>query len=906
MDKGRHSSRRDLFAAQDPVELFESVDTDGNGQISLAEFKQLHNRVVAEERSLQRNEGRALEEASTQRRNKVYYQKVATALLLGLLLIIGANAAMTAAVVFLTKDVGVNSEGVMINPITGDALRVSSADTSVSSWGGLVDSATGKTVQTAETAESQTLDSRLPDSVWQEIRFLEFSSESGGYLHLAVTAAVRKPDDTALHGSIVTMYTALGWIELDADIVTFHESMAGVFTSAGFEVAGERRRLSSAFVLIGLFNSVPAFEGWNTTYDSPPKIPETYHAQIEYLHPCKQLDRETGLTEDLCAEHGVPDEYIADEHGTSRTGVAANAGAPYSDGVDSDALMNLKLYARVGAEIWADAATSMQRESFNNMANLGGWTLDRVTSALGAADTQDVAQTWQPTGERFFCRTAPGPKAISFSPDLWIAAYKGELVHNNTDAMKFLVKHRRTNNVSVEYITTVPETVDGVLTVYPLQITANLTRADDPRVQELIVNFNTFDALSTVDPSIFSWGLDAPFTNATACESTLNMTTPYDERGWATGYEGVIPRDMKIAGSAPFMPFLGAPDSTPFFQALRSSPYSTAQEIIRAIENGTIVLNSTDDIEDDAVVAGRMSIDAYVAEQARLDEFNIRDNSTTYTSAENETRRQLETEELETQDQETKELETVFHGVVDTRNDQQVGRQLQYNDYCSDDDTKTKKLKFIKFADCSIEVSQPRLCKTSFSCEADVAQFGPVVLGLMAAIAVDCTDDFSQCLASGCLALSLALGIRGFSFTFLTIQVCILAQVFKCNHCKAPYIEWRRHCETYREWRWWWPGWQNRQRCWWKEHHLCRAGQEEENQVVQFIYSVSVEVNIVIAGFEGTLLIYDNTHCPTGKCNGLYHKDGDNREGQGRDVRLHGRVYVCIIWCGDVWSGWIV
>ena len=161
----RRSSRSSIFAAHAPEELFESIDTDANGKISLAEFKQLHSRIVAEERKLQQAEVQALEEANTQRKNKVYYQKVATALLLGLLLIIGANAAMTAAVVFLTKDVGVNSEGVMINPITGDALKVSSADTSVSSWGGLVDSATGKTVHTAENAESQTLDSRLSDSV---------------------------------------------------------------------------------------------------------------------------------------------------------------------------------------------------------------------------------------------------------------------------------------------------------------------------------------------------------------------------------------------------------------------------------------------------------------------------------------------------------------------------------------------------------------------------------------------------------------------------------------------------------------------------------------------------------------------------------------------------------------------
>ena len=131
----RITSTEGLCSSRDPEALFKSVDTDCNGNISLAEFKLLHSRVVAEERELVQNEGRAREEAFTQRKNKVYYQKLASALTLGILLTIGANAAMTAAVVFLSKDMGVNSEGVMVNPITGDALKVSSADTSVSTWG---------------------------------------------------------------------------------------------------------------------------------------------------------------------------------------------------------------------------------------------------------------------------------------------------------------------------------------------------------------------------------------------------------------------------------------------------------------------------------------------------------------------------------------------------------------------------------------------------------------------------------------------------------------------------------------------------------------------------------------------------------------------------------------------------
>ena len=72
------------------------------------------------------------------------------------------------------------------------------------------------------------------------------------------------------------------------------------------------------------------------------------------------------------------------------------------------------------------------------------------------------------------------------------------------------------------------------------------------------------------------------------------------------------------------------------------------------------------------------------------------------------------------------------------------------------------------------------------------------------------------------------------------------------------------------------------------------------------MYQVNVGVDIWIAGLEGTLYIYDNTHCGNEKCNGMYHSEGDNRWGQGRDVRLSGRVWLCHLWCMDVWAGWIV
>ena len=88
-------------------------------------------------------------------------------------------------------------------------------------------------------------------------------------------AVSRVIDKHALHGSYVNIHTSVGTITLDGSILTFTDGMEGVFKNAGFAVVSRQRRLQGVFELIGLFNSVAAFEGWNATYDLPPKIPTT-------------------------------------------------------------------------------------------------------------------------------------------------------------------------------------------------------------------------------------------------------------------------------------------------------------------------------------------------------------------------------------------------------------------------------------------------------------------------------------------------------------------------------------------------------------------------------------------------------------------------------------------------------
>ena len=70
-----HEESPSLAAEKDSKELFESVDTDGNGAISLAEFRLLHSRIVTEERKLVEDERKAAEEASMQRKSTTYYKR---------------------------------------------------------------------------------------------------------------------------------------------------------------------------------------------------------------------------------------------------------------------------------------------------------------------------------------------------------------------------------------------------------------------------------------------------------------------------------------------------------------------------------------------------------------------------------------------------------------------------------------------------------------------------------------------------------------------------------------------------------------------------------------------------------------------------------------------------------------
>eukprot|EP00964_Phaeocystis_antarctica_P020650 scaffold11422_cov71-Phaeocystis_antarctica.AAC.1 len=230
--------------------------------------------------------------------------KAAIAMGVLILLVVGLNAGLTAAIVFLSKDVKVVG-GVLVDPSTNEPLKTSSADTKVASDGILRDRASNRAIATASALQELAIDSRLPDSAWDELKYIDVRNDNGGSVHLFVQAFTRIPSTNALHGSFVKIHSTIGTITLDGDLMTFSDNLdTRAFADAQFAVTSTGRRLVGIIYLIGFFNQIPSFDGWNTTYDTPPLIPSIFYANASLLYGC------TYGNSNLCDKADVPAEAI--------------------------------------------------------------------------------------------------------------------------------------------------------------------------------------------------------------------------------------------------------------------------------------------------------------------------------------------------------------------------------------------------------------------------------------------------------------------------------------------------------------------------------------------------------------------------------------------------------------------
>lgn len=850
-----------------PKEMFTACDEDGSGKIGLAEFEKLHS-IIAENCSKMEARKEAFkQDAAHEHRFSSLYKKLLIALAVILVVMLGGNAGLTAAVVYATKDTKV-SGGVLRDESTGLPLKVASTDTSVAPDGHMVNAATGKELTVGENKQKldQPLSSCLPDSVWNEIKYVEFTNAEGGYLHLLVQATVRKVVTSSLHGSTIIIYTAIGQIELDGLVVTFKETMAGAFSQAGFEVTSTRRRLQGAFDLMGLFNSVPAFENLCEDVETP-TFPTTFHAQADQLHACLIHDG----TLDVCRKYGVPHSHMQDSSGKLATEMTTAQ------------LAEATMYARVSSEMWSDAASGMERESFSSLANFPGWTFDRVTSA-STAGSLDVAQTWDATGETFFCRTEESHHVLKFDASKYAASYKGTKTVDGTEAMHFLIKSKESEGMTIDYYVT--QSADANL-VIPLRLDAHIVTNDPkwPR-REIIFKFKVFEVLSSVASSIF-WG-GSSFSPSTTCASTNAYTA--NDRGADDGSKP-IPSNAMIGGTAPFFSFFGAPDSTVFFAKLNASPSTTAAQYAALLPSLSSITDES--VKTAAQLSGRLTpaqmTERQKKQSAEQSASSRRSLFPKLPSAQDFQR--IRKRKLAEWGSEIDHLQPAYDAAFDEKgNRRALGHDLLVNgdsntatpgncnmnaktDGNCPDSCSTSLSDWLEPVDlpCDVTLSLPHICNPQIECDIDSWGYpnsatGPLVLGISGSIALDCTPEWDRCAVEGCVTFNIGLGIPDvWDFTFATVTFCMGTNPVSGAGCGF-----------------------------------------------QKYYKFEVGIDIWVAYATATVMLYDNygvspfTPSNRNKCLSDGGGWGKSDDGEFKIIRVHVTAGLCPFWCFDVYNSYII
>ena len=427
--------------------------------------------------------------------------KAAIAMGVLILLVVCMNAGLTAAIVFLSKDVKdvkvIN--GMLTDASTNRPLQVSSADTTVVD-GTLRDKASNKVVATASALQELAIDSRLPDSAWDELKYIDVRNDNGGAVHLFVQAFTRVPSTHALHGSYVTIHATIGTITLDGDLMTFSDSSStGVFAAAQFPVTSSGRKLAGIIYLIGFFNQIPSFDAWNTTYDTPPLIPSVFYANASLLYAC------TYGNSNLCDQTDVPARSLT---------VLAD-----------------KLWAVSRVDMWADLNAGIGKEVYHDLAGNPGWTLEKHLDLN--AKTEHTKQTWHASNESYFCRTTPQPPYMSswlspLSATKSRASYKGTVDGETYGALtEELLHHFQIKPVEVEHISLDFYThlvgQDVVPAFVQLRIGSDV---DDQDARFIAYKFDSFLPLQSLPAAgaIFNQAVSPDHFNATHCADTLAYT----------------------------------------------------------------------------------------------------------------------------------------------------------------------------------------------------------------------------------------------------------------------------------------------------------------------------------------------------------------------------------------------
>lgn len=540
----------------DRATVFDTLDKDGSGTIDKDEFVQLYDEIKAEVLADTEKEHELENKVVKSKRRQRFAICVAIAMTAFLCLSMVGNAAMTYIIVMLSRDVGVNSDGRMINPHTGEELSVRSADISITADGSMV-SETGTSVETSQHLERATiLDSRLDDDVWRELKYVDISNAQGGLVHLLILATSRVPCAHSLYGSYIRIHSSIGAIQLDGDIMTFHdEAFQNVFRNAGFEVSPTGRRLQGAFNMLGFFNRIPSFEQWNTTYDEAPRVPPIFYTNATVMLSCSYGNRADGFV-DLCDQVGF---------------------AP-SDKITYDG----KLWAKADMEMWGDTDAGFGKEVFSSIPNFHGWSFEIHHDTNGGLEHK--AQTWEGSGEKYFCRTTESPEMVQqwLSPMLlnrFLAAYRGLTLLDGVQVHHFRVKPREVEAYSLDFYMIEDGVVNGALQMLPYFVQLRIGHeCNDDDARYFAYQFHTFEVLSSLPQS----GPGAVFVsngahfNETECSATLPYT---QEPGYGQRtFPYVVDENMihNVIGLTPT-----PRTALTYYHTVLGFPSATAQEVVQ-------------------------------------------------------------------------------------------------------------------------------------------------------------------------------------------------------------------------------------------------------------------------------------------------------------------------------------
>jgi len=173
------------------------------------------------------------------------------------------------------------------------------------------------------------------------------------------------------------------------------------------------RRLQGIFELMGLFNSLPIFAGWNSTFDSPPRMPLSFTADAWVMYSCVQRGT------DMCKRFNLQTH-----------------------------MFNGESYTR--SKVYLQADDGMKYERHEDLVRLPGWRYEKYT--LDGVAHQ--SQTWKQTGDRFHCRSNATDLIVpvgSLDPTKFLASFAGETVVDGETWNKIVLKGREAQMMTVEY-----------------------------------------------------------------------------------------------------------------------------------------------------------------------------------------------------------------------------------------------------------------------------------------------------------------------------------------------------------------------------------------------------------------------------------------------------------------------